>query len=76
MKVAAILALSFALALGVWAINDYRHNEEMRRDFARQGLHISLFELMQEKPSGWTCGKFQPTTNTTMRWRVRFPSLA
>jgi hypothetical protein len=38
MKSAAILALVLALAFGAWAINDYRNNEEVRRDFARQGV--------------------------------------
>ena len=38
MKVAAIFALAVAFATGAWAINDYRNNEEVRRDFARQGV--------------------------------------
>jgi hypothetical protein len=43
MKAAAILVLVFALALGVWAINDYRNQEEMSRDFARQGITYLAF---------------------------------
>jgi hypothetical protein len=38
MKAAAILLVVFTLASGVWAINDYRKNEEVRRDFVRQGV--------------------------------------
>jgi hypothetical protein len=38
MKRAAILALVVAIMLGAWAINDYRNNEEVRRDFVRQGI--------------------------------------
>lgn len=38
MKVAAILALLAAFVSGAWAINDYRNNEQARRDFVRQGI--------------------------------------
>lgn len=38
MKLAAILALIVAVVAGAWAINDYRNNEEVRRDFMRQGI--------------------------------------
>jgi hypothetical protein len=38
MKVVAILALIVAAVSGAWAINDYRNNEEVKRDFARQGV--------------------------------------
>ena len=38
MKIAAILTMIVAFALGAWALNDYRNNEEVRRDFARQGI--------------------------------------
>ena len=38
MKLAAILALLVAIVSGAWAINDYRNNEEVRRDFAKQGI--------------------------------------
>jgi len=43
MKIAASLALFVAVALGFWAINDYRNNEEVRRDFARQGITYLSF---------------------------------
>jgi hypothetical protein len=36
MKLSAILALIVAVVSGAWAINDYRNNEEVRRDFVRQ----------------------------------------
>jgi hypothetical protein len=43
MKVAAILGLLVAVISGAWAINDYRNNEEVRRDFVRQGIiHLSF----------------------------------
>jgi hypothetical protein len=35
---AAILVLVYALASGGWAIKDYRNHEEVKRDFARQGI--------------------------------------
>jgi hypothetical protein len=38
MKLAAIFALAVAVVTGAWAINDYRNNEEVRRDFVRQGI--------------------------------------
>jgi hypothetical protein len=43
MKSAAILALVLALASGAWAINDYRNHEEVRRDFAREGITYFAF---------------------------------
>jgi hypothetical protein len=38
MKLAAILALVVAVMLGGWALNDYRNNEDVRKDFERQGV--------------------------------------
>jgi len=38
MKLAAIFALVVAVVTGAWAINDYRNNEGVRRDFVRQGI--------------------------------------
>lgn len=38
MNSAAILAMILAVASGAWAVNDYRNNEEVRKDFARQGI--------------------------------------
>lgn len=35
---AAILVLVYALASGAWAINDYRNHEEVKQEFARQGI--------------------------------------
>ncbi|HTX41497.1 MAG TPA: hypothetical protein VMD25_06690 [Acidobacteriaceae bacterium] len=45
MKIVVSLALFFACALGVWAINDYRINEQMKRDFVRQGMTTLDFRL-------------------------------
>jgi hypothetical protein len=38
MKIAVSLALFVAVALGPWAIYDYRDNEEVRRQVDRDGL--------------------------------------
>jgi hypothetical protein len=45
MKVAAILALIVAVVLGAWAINDYRNQEEMKRDLVRQGVTTLALRL-------------------------------
>jgi hypothetical protein len=38
MNLAAMIALLVAIVSGAWAINDYRNNEGVRRDFVRQGV--------------------------------------
>jgi hypothetical protein len=43
MKAVAVLALVLALLSGAWAINDYRNNEEVKRDFAREGIAYLSF---------------------------------
>ena len=59
MKLAAILALFVSIMLGAWATNDYRINEEVRRDFVRQGISSVDFrndagELMRLNVRGMT----------------------
>jgi hypothetical protein len=49
MKMAASLALFLACALGAWAINDYHNNEQMNRDFLRQGATTLTFRLNSGK---------------------------
>ena len=38
MKPAAILAVVVAIMLAGWALNDYRNNEQVRREAERQGF--------------------------------------
>ena len=51
MKFAAILALLVAIVSGAWAINDYRNNEQVRRDFARQGTTYLDFQTDSGEPA-------------------------
>jgi hypothetical protein len=51
MKLAAILALLVAIVSGAWAIIDYRNNEEVRRDFERQGITYLDFRTDAGKPA-------------------------
>ena len=50
MKLAAILALLVAIVSGAWGIIDYRNNEEVRRDFERQGTTYLDFRTDAGKP--------------------------
>ncbi len=51
MKLAAILALLVATVSGAWAINDFHNNEEVRRDFARQGITYLDFRTDAGEPA-------------------------
>ena len=54
---AAILIFVYALASGAWAINDYRNHEEVRRDFARQGITDLSFRTDSGKTMRLDVGK-------------------